>query len=90
MPFSAKYYCGRKRRCAPHRLDEPGREWAFEKYAHGVGAVNAATILFSCCDALFVLNLNYSPEEKTNTYQRKYEEFKLMVRIANCLVFVKI
>ena len=31
--------------------DVPFSEWAFEKCAHGVGAVNAATILFSCCDA---------------------------------------
>ena len=29
-----------------------------------VGAVNEATILFSCCKALFVLNLNYSSEKK--------------------------
>jgi hypothetical protein len=65
------------------------REWAFEKYALGVGAVNADTILFSCCDALFVLNLNFSSEKNIYTYLRKYEEFKLMVRIANYLVFVK-
>jgi hypothetical protein len=39
-------------------------EWAFEKCAHGVGAVNATTTLFSCCEALSVLNLNCSSENK--------------------------
>jgi hypothetical protein len=29
-----------------------------------VGAVNEATILFSCWEALFDLNLNYSSEKK--------------------------
>jgi hypothetical protein len=67
---------------APHRLDEP----AFEKYAHGVGAVNAATILFSCCDTLFVLKLNYSSDKMYISEK----ELKLMIRIANCLAFVKI
>jgi hypothetical protein len=55
-----------------------------------VGAVNAATILFSCCDARLVLNINYSSEKEIYTYQRKYEKFKLKVIIANCLIFAKI
>jgi hypothetical protein len=50
----------RSARCAPYRLDEP----ELELPAHGVGAVNVATFLFSCCKALFVLNLNYSSEEE--------------------------